>query len=81
MAKREPAEYRAKVTDDAGIFRGKVPSPLIRELGGRPGDYMVFHYDGAGKVLMSIARTKGGGAKAALAKNKKSRGSAKGKRR
>jgi hypothetical protein len=81
MAKREPAEYRAKVTDDAGIFRGKVPSPLIRELGGRPGDYMVFHYDGAGKVLMTIARTRGSGAKAAAPKSKKSRGRTTGKRR
>jgi hypothetical protein len=80
MAKREPAEYRAKVTDDAGIFRGKVPSPLIRELGGRPGDYMVFHYDGAGKVSMSIARTRGG-VKAAAAKSKKSRGGTASKRR
>jgi hypothetical protein len=34
MAKRELIEYRAKVTNDAGIFRGKIPSPLIRELGG-----------------------------------------------
>jgi hypothetical protein len=71
MTKREPAEYRAKVTDDAGIFRGKVPSPLIRELGGRPGDYMVFHYDGAGKVAMSVSRSKGGGK--AAAKSQKGR--------
>jgi hypothetical protein len=79
MSKREPAEYRAKVTDDAGIFRGKVPSPLIRELGGRPGDYMVFHHDGAGRVLMSIARTRG--TKASAAKSKKRGGGTKGKRR
>jgi uncharacterized protein (DUF2249 family) len=80
MSKREPAEYRAKVTDDAGIFRGKVPSPLIRELGGRPGDYMVFQYDGAGRVLMSIARTRGG-TKASVAKSKKRGGRTNGKRR
>lgn len=61
MAKREAAEYRAKVTNDAGICRAKIPSPLIRELGGRPGDYMVFNYDGASKVAMSVSRTKGSG--------------------
>jgi hypothetical protein len=61
MTKRESAEYRAKVTDDAGIFRSKVPSPLIRELGGRPGDYMVFRYDSTGKVAMSVSRSKGVG--------------------
>lgn len=58
MSKKEAAEYRAKITNDAGIVRGKVPSPLIRELGGRPGDYMVFNYDGASKVAMSISRTR-----------------------
>ena len=78
MSKREPAEYRAKITDDAGIFRGKVPSPLIRELGGRPGDYMVFYYDGAGKVLMSISRTR---ASKASAKSQKGRTSKTGKKR
>lgn len=61
MTKRVLTEYKAKVTNDAGIFRGKIPSPLIRELGGRPGDYMVFHYDGAGNVAMSVSRSKGAG--------------------
>lgn len=79
MAKRELTEYRAKVTNDAGIFRGKIPSPPIRELGGRPGDYMVFHYDGAGKVAMSVSRSKGVG-KATL-KSQKGRTSKAGKKR
>lgn len=60
MAKREPAEYRAKLTDDAGVIRGKIPSPLVKELGGRPGDYMVFNSDGAGKVSVSLSRSRGG---------------------
>jgi hypothetical protein len=68
MAKKEAAEYQAKVTNDAGIFRAKVPSPLIRELGGRPGDYMVFNYDGGSKVAMSVARAKGGGKTGAQSK-------------
>lgn len=81
MSKKEAAEYRAKITNDAGIFRGKVPSPLIRELGGRPGDYMVFNYDGASKVAaMSIARAKASG-KSAAAKGQKGRSGKAGKRR
>lgn len=79
MAKKEAAEYRAKITDDAGIVRGKVPSPLIRELGGRPGDYMVFSYDGASKVSMSISRSKAVGK--ATSKSQKGRAAKTGKKR
>jgi hypothetical protein len=68
MAKREPAEYRAKLTDDAGVIRGKIPSPLVKELGGRPGDYMVFNSDGAGKVSVSLSRSRGGAKKSAKGK-------------
>jgi len=58
MAKREPAEYKAKLTNDSGVIRGKIPSPLVRELGGRPGDYVVFNSSG-GKVTVSLSRSKG----------------------
>ncbi|MGB7925797.1 MAG: hypothetical protein WCF57_21340 [Pyrinomonadaceae bacterium] len=80
MAKREPAEYQAKVTNDSGILRGKIPSPLVRELGAREGDYIVFRSDGAGKVAVSVSRTRGGGKKSA---GKGAKGAAKkaGKRR
>jgi hypothetical protein len=30
MAKREPREYRARLTDDAGIIRGRIPVPLVK---------------------------------------------------
>ena len=61
MAKKEAAEYQAKVTNDSGILRGKIPSPLVRDLGARAGDYIVFRSDGAGNVRVSLARTRGGG--------------------
>ena len=66
MARREANEYQARVTDDAGILRGKIPSPLVRELGARAGDYIVFKRDNAGRVTVSLARSssRGGGAKA-----------------
>jgi hypothetical protein len=79
MTKKELREYRAKVTNDAGIFRSKVPSPLVRELGARPGDYMVFHYDGASKAVMSVSRSKGVGK--ASAKSRKTQTSKTAKRR
>ncbi len=59
MAKRLADQYQAKITDDAGIARAKVPSPLIREMGARPGDYMVFRRDGEGNILMNLSRAKG----------------------
>jgi hypothetical protein len=71
MAKKEPADYQAKVTNDSGILRGKIPSPLVRELGARAGDYILFRSDGAGNVRVSLARSRrsssgsGGGKKAA----------------
>jgi len=74
MAKREAAEYRAKLTNDAGVIRGKIPSPLVKALGGRPGDYVVFNSDGGGSVLVSLSRTRGGGAKKAAKGSKKKSG-------
>ena len=63
MAKREAADYRARIADDSGVVRGKIPSPLVREMGARPGDYMVFSRDAAGKVTMTLSRSKGGAKK------------------
>lgn len=71
MAKREPAEYRAKLTDDAGVIRGKIPSPLVKELGGRPGDYMVYRSDGMGKVTVSLSRSRGEAKKSAKGRARK----------
>jgi hypothetical protein len=59
MAKREPAEYRARIADDSGVIRGKIPSPLVREMGARPGDYLVFRVDTAGRATVSVSRLKG----------------------
>lgn len=69
MVKGTPAEYRAKLTDDAGVIRGKIPSPLVKALGGRPGDYMVFRCDPAGKVSIAVSRTRGGTKKPGRAKS------------
>lgn len=61
MTRRGANEYQAKVTDDAGILRGKIPSPLVRELGARAGDYIVFRRDDAGRVNVTLARAARGG--------------------
>lgn len=72
MAKKEAAEFKAKLTNDAGVIRGKIPSPLVKLLGGRPGDFVVFNSDEAGKVSVSLSRSKGGAKKAATGGKKKS---------
>jgi hypothetical protein len=69
MRRRE--EYRAKVTDDNGLVRGRVPCPLLSEMGARPGDYLTFRLDESNNVAMSLSRPRrkagkkaGGGRKA-----------------
>jgi hypothetical protein len=63
MTRRGANEYQARVTNDAGILRGKIPSPLVRELGARAGDYIVFRRDDTGRVTVSLSRTRGATAK------------------
>ena len=73
MAKREAADYRARIADDSGVVRGKIPSPLVREMGARPGDYMVFSRDSSGKVTVKVSRGKGGAKKSGGAGKKSGR--------
>ncbi|MER3426746.1 MAG: hypothetical protein C4334_01400 [Pyrinomonas sp.] len=54
--KREPTEFKAKLTNDGGIVRGKIPAPLVHYLGGRAGDYLVFRADEQGRVTVSLRR-------------------------
>lgn len=54
MKRRE--EYTAKVTDDNGLVRGRVPCPLLTDMGARPGDYLTFRLDESNKVAMSLSR-------------------------
>ena len=77
MAKREPTEYRARLANDAGVIRGKIPSPLVRELGGRPGDYMVFRSDGSGRVTVSVSRSRAGAKKSGKGSSRKAKKSRK----
>ena len=82
MSRRGANEYQAKVTDDAGILRGKIPSPLVRDLGARAGDYIVFRRDGSGRVQVSVARaSKGATSKGAGRASAKKGGKKSAKRR
>src|SRR5947207_1496694 len=58
MAKKEPAEYKAMISDEGGVIRGRIPSPLVRDLGAKPGDYLVFDHDGKGNVSVKLAKGK-----------------------
>jgi hypothetical protein len=82
MSRRGANEYQAKVTNDAGILRGKIPSPLVRELGARAGDYITFRRDDTGRVTVGLSRARGaattkgagkGGAKKGIKKSAKRR--------
>jgi hypothetical protein len=64
MKHRDEAEYQAKVIDDDGLRRSKVPSPLLREMGAQAGDYLIYRLTGKGEAMMRISRSKGAGRKA-----------------
>lgn len=71
MAKKEPAEYKAMISDEGGVIRGRIPSPLVRDIGAKPGDYLVFNHDGAGNVTVKLAKGKAAKKPAAPAKKKR----------
>ena len=54
MRKRD--EYQSKVTDDTGLTRGRVPAPLLKVMGARPGDRLIFRVDESGEIVMRLAR-------------------------
>jgi hypothetical protein len=52
-------EYRAKITVDTGMARGRVPTPLLKLMGARPGDYLTFRLASTGEVVMRLLRGAG----------------------
>jgi hypothetical protein len=58
MRKRDKAQFQAKVTDDNGLTRGRVPCPLLNAMGARPGDYMIFRLRDSGEAVMRITRSR-----------------------
>jgi hypothetical protein len=56
MKRRE--EYQAKVTDDNGLRRGRVPCPLLNEIRARPGDRLIFRLDDSGKIVVRLSRAR-----------------------
>jgi hypothetical protein len=51
-------EYRAKVIDDAGLTRARVPHPILRALKAGAGDYVIFHLSNTGHVTMQVLRSR-----------------------
>lgn len=69
-SKKGPAEFRALLSADASVVRGRIPAPLVKLLGGKAGDYMVFNYE-SGKATVRISRAKPPAKKAAKKAAKK----------
>jgi hypothetical protein len=53
------SEYRAKITTDTGMARGRVPTPLLKLMGARAGDYLTFRLVSTGEVVMRLLRGTG----------------------
>jgi uncharacterized protein (DUF2249 family) len=73
MARRpsEASLFQAKVALDQEIVRGKIPSPLLRQMGARPGDYMTFSLAETGEAIMRLSRSRGAGKKSARSGRRK----------
>ena len=54
----DKSEYRSTVIDDNGLTRGRVPSTLLRMMGARPGDDLIFRPANRSKAVMHISRSK-----------------------
>lgn len=50
--------YYAKIANYEGVIRGKIPAPLVRMMGAKDGDYVVFRIGKDGKVSLNLARSK-----------------------
>jgi hypothetical protein len=57
----DATEFQARVALDNEMVRGKIPSPLLRQMGARPGDYMTFRLSPTGEAVMRVSRGRGGG--------------------
>jgi hypothetical protein len=51
-------EYQARISNDNGMTRAKVPSPLLRDLGAKPGHYVVFSKTNSGVMVKVLKKRK-----------------------
>ncbi|HEX8844958.1 MAG TPA: hypothetical protein VF791_09960 [Pyrinomonadaceae bacterium] len=58
MKQKDETEYQAKVMDDSGLTRGRVPYPILKALGARAGDFMVFRMADSDKAIMRVSHSK-----------------------
>lgn len=70
MGKAVKLEHQAKVTNDNGIPRAKVPIPLLKMMGARPEDYLIFRFTPAGKVTVQVSRSGKGRGKASVGRRR-----------
>ncbi len=53
---RKRTEYQSKVTFDTGLSRSRVPAPILKAIGARPADYLIFRLASTGEAIMRLAR-------------------------
>lgn len=58
MRQKEDTEYQAKVIDDDGLTRGRVPCRILKAIGARPGDYLIFRLAESNKATMRVSRSR-----------------------
>jgi hypothetical protein len=53
MRKRD--EYHSKVTVDTGMARARVPTPLLKVMGARVGNYLTFRLASSGEAIVRLS--------------------------
>ena len=56
MRKRD--EYHSKVTVDTGMARARVPTPLLKVMGARVGNYLTFRLASSGEAIMRLSSSR-----------------------
>jgi uncharacterized protein (DUF2249 family) len=51
-------EYQAKIAEDSGLVRAKVPAPLLRDMKAKPGSYLSFRLNETGEAVMTVSKKK-----------------------
>lgn len=59
MKMKERFECQSSIYSEGRLLRGKIPIPVVRRLGGRAGDSIIFRENGAGLMIVSVSRPRG----------------------
>lgn len=58
MTESEGFEHSVLISDEGQVTRGRIPVSVVRYLGARAGDRLVFRANGVGQMIVLVSRAK-----------------------